>query len=180
MVDHFLRLLPAGEAHVLDAGCGTGRMSRYLSDRGCHVCGVDLWPGMIAVARREHADIRTQVASITNLPFPDAEFDGVLLWYSVIHIADTDLATVFREARRVLRPGGVALIAFQAGQGSRDVGGSFRALGHDVALTRFHRTANDVAELLATVGLAEQARLVRRPVTELDDQAFLLVQQLRR
>lgn len=177
MVDHFLTLMPAGGAQVLDAGCGTGRMSRYLSDRGCRVRGVDLSPGMIAVARREHADISTQVASITDLPFPDAEFDGVLLWYSVIHVADADLPTVFGEARRVLRPGGVALIAFQAGQGSRDVGGGFRALGYDVCLTRFHRAAHDVAELLATAGLVEQARLVRRPVTELDDQAFLLVQK---
>ncbi len=116
MVEHFRTLIPAGGAQVLDAGCGTGRMSRYLSDRGCHVHGVDLSPGMIAVARREHADISTHVASITDLPFPDAQFDGVLLWYSVIHIADADLPTVFGEAGRVLRPGGVALVAFQAGQ----------------------------------------------------------------
>ncbi|WP_375504896.1 class I SAM-dependent DNA methyltransferase [uncultured Jatrophihabitans sp.] len=178
MIDHFLSVLPAGGAQVLDSGCGTGRMSRYVSDRGCRVRGVDLSPGMIAVARREHADISTQVASITDLPFPDAEFDGVLLWYSVIHIADEDLPAVFREARRVLRPGGFALIAFQSGQGSRDVGGGFRALGYDVRLTRFHRTADDVAEMLASAGLAEQARLVRRPVIELDDQAFLVVRSL--
>jgi ubiquinone/menaquinone biosynthesis C-methylase UbiE len=177
MVEHFLTLMPVGGAQVLDAGCGTGRMSRYLSDRGCRVRGVDLSPGMIAVARREHPDISTQVASITDLPFPDTEFDGVLLWYSVIHIADADLPSVFREVHRVLRPGGSVLIAFQAGQGSRDVGGGFRALGYDVSLTRFHRAPHDVAGLLATAGLVEQARLVRRPVTELDDQAFLLVQK---
>jgi ubiquinone/menaquinone biosynthesis C-methylase UbiE len=145
MVDHFLRLLPGGGARVLDARCGTARMSRYLSDRGCHVCGVDLSPGMIAVVRREHADITTQVASITDLPIPDAEIAGVLPWYSIIHIADADLPTVFGEACRVLRPGGCALVAFQAGQGSRDVGSAFRALGYNVALTRFDRTVHDAA-----------------------------------
>lgn len=177
MIDHFRALMPAGGTHVLDAGCGTGRIARYLTDRGCRVRGVDLSPGMIAVAQREHADISTQVASITRLPFPDAEFDGILFWYSIVRVADTDLPTVFREARRVLRPDGVALVAFQAGRGTRDVAGSFRALGHDVTLTRFHRTADDVAALLATAGLAEQARLVRGPVTELDDQAFLLARK---
>ncbi len=42
------------DAQLLDAGCGAGRMTRYLAGRGCSVEGVDLSPGMIAVARRDH------------------------------------------------------------------------------------------------------------------------------
>lgn len=175
MIDHFISQLAAEHRAVLDAGCGTGRISRYLTDRGCSVVGVDLSPGMIAMARRGHADIETRVSSITDLPFPAAQFDGILYWYSTIHVADDGLAAVFREARRVLRPNGLVLVAFQAGDGSRDVAGGYRALGYDVTLTRFHRTADQMARQLAEAGLVEEARLVRRPlVGERHDQAFAL------
>ena len=172
MIDHFVTQLPVSR-DVLDAGCGTGRISRYLADRGCRVQGVDLSPGMIAMARRDHADIATRVASVTELPFPDARFDGILYWYSIIHVADRDLAAAFREARRVLRPGGVVLVAFQAGEGARDVAAGYRELGYDVTLTRFHRAAHQVSSSLGEAGFTEEARLVRRPLAETDDQAFV-------
>jgi ubiquinone/menaquinone biosynthesis C-methylase UbiE len=174
MIDHFVSLLASDSKDVLDAGCGTGRMSRYLTDRGCLVNGVDLSPGMVAMAQRDHVGISTQVASIANLPFPDQRFDAALYWYSIIHVADSDLAAVFREARRVLRPRGVVLVAFQMGEGIRDVGAGYRSLGYDVTLTRFDRTADQVSSLLAAAQFTEEARLVRRPVTEKGDQAFLL------
>jgi SAM-dependent methyltransferase len=130
--------------------------------------------GMIAMAQRDHPDITTQVASITDLPFPDARFDGVLYWYSIIHVADSDLAAVWLEARRVLRPNGVVLVAFQAGEGACDAAGGYRSLGYDVSLTRFHRTVEEVSRVLLAAGFTEEARLVRRPLAEKHDQAFVL------
>lgn len=175
MIDHFLAHLAPSSQDVLDAGCGAGRMSRYLADRGCRVHGLDVSAGMIAMAHRDHADIDTQVASITTLPFADARFDGVLYWYSIIHVVDADVTAAFCEARRVLRPNGVVLVAFQAGVGVRDVAGGLRKLGHDVTLTRFHRTADQVSALLTAAGFTEAARLVRGPLDEeKDDQAFIL------
>ena len=54
MVDAFVAAVTStADAKVLDAGCGGGRMSRYLADRGCRVEGVDLSSGMVAAARRE-------------------------------------------------------------------------------------------------------------------------------
>lgn len=175
MIDHFLSQLAPSSQDVLDAGCGTGRMSRYLADRRCLVHGVDVSSGMIAMARRDHPDIDTRVASITNLPFADTRFDGILYWYSIIHVADADVAAAFREARRVLRPNGVVLVAFQAGEGVRDVAAGLRKLGYDVTLTRFHRTPDQVSALLAAADFTEAARLVRGPLAgEKDDQAFIL------
>lgn len=175
MIDHLLSQLALPSPDVLDAGCGTGRMSRYLADRGCLVHGVDVSPAMIGMARRDHADIDTRVASITKLPFADARFDGILYWYSIIHVTDADVAAAFREARRVLRPNGVVLVAFQAGEGVRDVAAGLRQLGYDVTLTRFHRTPDQVSALLAAAGFTAAARLVRGPLAgEKDGQAFIL------
>ena len=175
MIDHFVSQLTGPRLEVLDAGCGAGRIARYLNDRGCLVHGVDLSPGMIAMAQRDHPDITAQVATITDLPFPDGQFDGALYWYSFIHVTDSDLATVFGEARRVLRPNGVALVAFQVGDGEREVGRGYRKLGHDVTLTRIDRRPDQVSQLLAAAGLHEQARLVRGPLGgERSGQAFVL------
>jgi len=97
-----------GEARgqILDAGCGAGRMSRHLADRGCLVEGVDLSPGMVAMARRDHPDLRFVVGSLSGLPYADGRFDGVMLWYSIIHTPPEGQALIFEEAARVVRPGG--------------------------------------------------------------------------
>jgi 2-polyprenyl-3-methyl-5-hydroxy-6-metoxy-1,4-benzoquinol methylase len=59
MVDAFADAVTAvsTEACVLDAGSGSGRMSRYLAEHDCDVEGVDLSPGMIATARHHHPDL---------------------------------------------------------------------------------------------------------------------------
>ncbi|MEW1952208.1 class I SAM-dependent methyltransferase [Terrabacter sp. NPDC080008] len=174
MVDAFVAAV-GRDAEVLDAGCGAGRMSRYLADRGVRPRGVDLSPGMVAMARRDQPDLAFGVASLDALPFPDASVDGVLLWYSVIHTPPSGLARVLGEAVRVTRPGGHLLVASQAGHGIRDVAPSYRRFGHDITLERHLYTAEHLAEALAAAGAGEVARLVRRPTgNERDDQAVVL------
>lgn len=63
---------------------------------------------------------------------------------------------------------------FQAGEGTAEVAAGFRRLGYDVTLTRFHRMPDHVARLLGAAGFREEARLVRRPLAEQHDQAFLI------
>lgn len=180
VVDAFAAaVIAGGDPRVLDAGCGAGRMSRYLTGRGCQVDGVDLSPGMIAMARRDHPDLPFSVASLTSLPFPDDTFAGVMLWYSIIHTPPAGQARIFAEAARVLRPGGHLLVGFQSGQGPRDVGELYRALGFDVDLERHNYTADEVAAQATAAGLQEVCRLVcRKQPGERDGQAALLAQAI--
>lgn len=177
MVDAFIAAVQAGDqtGPVLDAGCGTGRMSRYLADRGCTVHGIDLSPGMVDMARRDHPDLDFEVGSLTGLPFPDGTFAGVMLWYSTIHTPPDGQVRIFAEAARVLRRGGHALVAFQAGGGTRDVSAAYRQFGHEVELERHLFAPDEVSTLLGGAGFAEVARMVRRAQgPERDDQAVLL------
>ncbi|MGC4896711.1 class I SAM-dependent methyltransferase [Micromonospora sp. DT31] len=176
MVDAFATVVTAGAGGpVLDAGCGAGRMSRYLADRGCAVAGVDLSPGMVAMAVRDHPDLVFTVGSLAELPFPDGRFAGVMLWYSIIHTPPAGQPRIFAEAARVLRPGGHLLVGWQAGHGTWDVAPAYRRFGHEIALTRHRYTADDVCARVDAAGLREVCRLVRRPTGgERDDQAFLL------
>ncbi|MGY1751461.1 class I SAM-dependent methyltransferase [Modestobacter sp. SYSU DS0511] len=179
MVAHFASLLP-GTKEVLDAGCGAGRMLPVLAGVGCRPVGIDLSTSMIRRARQDHPDVVTRVGSIGALPFPDDSFDGLFSWYSTIHTPDADLGAVFGEARRVLRPGGHVLVAFQAGAGVQEVGQGYRRLGHDVVLHRYDRTPDQVAGELRSAGLAEVARLVRAPAAdERTDQAVLVARSTR-
>lgn len=170
MVDAFVAAVRPG-GRVLDAGCGAGRMSRYLADRSVAVEGVDLSPGMVAMARRDHPDLRFDVGSISDLPYDDGSFDGVLLWYSTIHTPRDGQQRLYDEAARVLRAGGHLLVGFQAGEGVHDTSATYARHGHDVTLVRHRFTADEAAAWLTAAGLRETARLVRRPAgTERDDQ----------
>ncbi|HEX6246377.1 MAG TPA: class I SAM-dependent methyltransferase [Nocardioidaceae bacterium] len=178
MVDAFSEAVASGGGGlVLDAGCGAGRMSRYLADRGCLVTGMDLSPRMVTMARRDHPDLTFAAGSLDALPFADDALAGVLLWYSIIHTPVAGLARIFEETARVLRPGGHVLVGFQSGEGPRDVSWAYRVFGHEIALQRYLRTPDQVAARMKAAGLREVCRLVRRAHgNEKDDQTFLLAE----
>lgn len=177
MVDAFIAAVGTG-SRVLDAGCGTGRMSRYLADREVSVEGVDLSPGMVAIASKHHPDLTFTVGSISDLPYEDQSFDGVMLWYSTIHTTRDGQARLYREASRVLRVGGRLLVAFQAGKGIHDTSQTYRRYGHDVDLVRYRFTPDEAAEWMTASGLLEVFRMVRRPEgKERDSQAVLMAEK---
>ena len=57
----------AGGGPVADVGCGPGYVTGYLHDAGVDVFGIDLSPGMIAIAQRDYPDLRFQVGTMTDL-----------------------------------------------------------------------------------------------------------------
>ncbi len=95
--------VPGAPARVLDAGCGTGYGARLLRARWpmCAITGVDFAPAMLEIAR--HTVDTCLSADIEALPFADHSFD---LWWSSLAIQWCDPDQVFREAVRVLQPGG--------------------------------------------------------------------------
>lgn len=162
MVDMFLaKVRHAGGGEILDAGCGAGRMSRYIADRGAAVTGVDLSPGMVAMARRDHPDLTFTVGTLQDLPYRDDTFAGILLWYSTIHATLLEQPPIFADVTRVLRPGGHVLIGFQSGEGDRDVAPAFERMGHRIELVRHLYTADQVSDWMSTAGLEETCRVVR-------------------
>jgi 2-polyprenyl-3-methyl-5-hydroxy-6-metoxy-1,4-benzoquinol methylase len=99
----------------LDAGCGSGTLTRWLAKRGAEVVGVDGAPAMIRAARaamvgREcEGRLRFEVANVGSLPFSDATFDAVLC-SSVLEYAQ-DPTSYLNEIARVIKPGGILLIS---------------------------------------------------------------------
>ncbi|MEC3914059.1 class I SAM-dependent methyltransferase [Nocardia sp. CDC160] len=112
------RVRAQGGGLVADVGCGAGRITAHLRELGVDAFGIDLSPGMIDVARREHPGLRFEVGSMTDLALADASLAGLVAWYSLIHIPDDELGSVLAHFRRVLRPAAPLLLAFHVGDDS--------------------------------------------------------------
>jgi len=101
--------LQEGE-RVLDVACGTGVVARLASDKvgaAGTVAGLDVNPGMLAVAREATpagAAIEWHEASAEAMPLPDASFDVALCQMGLQFMPDKHAA--LGEMRRVLAPGG--------------------------------------------------------------------------
>jgi SAM-dependent methyltransferase len=104
-----------GRGLVADLGCGPGHVTRYLSQQGVTVFGLDLSSQMVAVAQRMNPDLDFRVEDMRCLTAADASLVGALLFYSIVHFGVTELRPMFEEVRRVLLPGGLALVSFHVG-----------------------------------------------------------------
>lgn len=100
--------------HLLEIGCGMGYDSLEFLKRGVRVTATDLTPNAVKLTRRHFdiegvkaEDIRT--ANALALPFEDNTFDAV--WSNGVLHATGDTPRAISEARRVLKPGGRAMIS---------------------------------------------------------------------
>lgn len=169
----------AGGGPIADLGCGPGRVAGFLAGIGADMRGVDIAPRMIEVARRDHPSVPFEVASMAALPFRDGELAGALAWYSIIHIPQHRQGVVFAELARVLRPGGLALLAFQVSErGDEDVVHLRRAYGHEIELRTRRQSPARVRHRLVGAGFAPFAELVREPIApEKSRQAFVMARR---
>jgi SAM-dependent methyltransferase len=103
----------AGCKHILDAGCGNGRYSRFLlkhADRDAVVTSFDYSQKMLRRARqRLKTDRVGQVAAdLTRLPYADSSFDAVICGWVLEHLPDPGPG--LHELARVMKPGGKLLL----------------------------------------------------------------------
>jgi len=94
------------DKRILDVGCGVGAFVRRLREFSPRVAGVDIDAERVTEGGKEVPDLALAVGE--HLPFAEDTFDIVLLHEVLEHVTD-DLATL-RETRRVLAPGGKAVI----------------------------------------------------------------------
>lgn len=116
-------------ARVLDVACGTGVLTREVAARvgdASRVAGLDLSPGMLAVAQRAAPSIGWQQGAAQSLPFADESFDAVVSQFALMFFPDR--AGALREMLRVSAAGGRLAVAVW---GSLD---DNPAYAHEVAL----------------------------------------------
>ena len=110
LLEGFLEL--AGTDGIADVGCGPGHITRFLAARHPDVIGVDVSPGMIALARERAPELTFVVGSMLQLPVEDGTWAGVLAMYSIIHLVPQERVGAWQEFARALRPRGWLLVSF--------------------------------------------------------------------
>lgn len=112
---HFLHsYLPPAPARILDCGGGPGRYAVALAQEGYQVTLLDLSEKCLAFAQKKAEELGVcgieafVHASATSLPFPDEQFDAVLLAGPLYHLVrEEDRLAAMRESLRVLKTGGL-------------------------------------------------------------------------
>jgi 2-polyprenyl-6-hydroxyphenyl methylase/3-demethylubiquinone-9 3-methyltransferase len=93
----------------LDAGCGTGTISRWLAtERGASVTALDASERMLANAAKS-SRVEYILGDVTSSGLPDSSFDGIVCSSVLEYLPDP--AVALREFRRVVRPGGIILVS---------------------------------------------------------------------
>ncbi|WP_205472453.1 DUF480 domain-containing protein [Nocardioides sp. SYSU D00038] len=102
---------------VVEVGCGPGHVTDHLRRAGADATGLDLSPEMVAQARQRHPEGRYEVGDLRRLMRPaTAEgWSAVLAWYSLIHLAGSELPDAVAALVRPIVPGGLLVVALHAG-----------------------------------------------------------------
>ena len=103
-----LRYLPS-RGRILEAGAGSGRVVRYLHDRGYEITGYELNREAVEQVNESQPDLDVRVGDISALLVPDGYYAGLLSFGLVEHFVAGPEAAL-HEHFRVLAPGGVAII----------------------------------------------------------------------
>ncbi len=110
-------------SHVLDLGCGTGRLLDRLASQFPHLngTGLDLSTEMLGIARRQNHHRPRLIymrGNAESLPFANGQFDAVFNTFSFLHYPEPE--RVFSEVSRVLCPGGVFYLVDATFRGQTD------------------------------------------------------------
>ena len=151
-----------------DMGCGPGHVARYLHERGARVCGVDSSAAMVERASRLNPAISFRQDDMRALDAPDGAWAGIAAFYSIIHIRRDEMAQVFSELRRVLRPGGILLLAFHVGDDTIHLDEWWN---QKVNVDFYFFRSEEIAEHLRASGFEVEEILEREPYPDVEHQS---------
>lgn len=137
---------------LADVGCGPAHWTAHLSSLGHDVRGIEPVEEFVTHARRAYPEVPVELGSFQTLPV--AAFDGILAWYSTIHMPPPQVPSLLEQVHRSLRPGGSMLLGFFA----RDEVGPF---DHAIT-TAWHWPVDTLSRLLTTGGFTVVDRGTRQ------------------
>lgn len=122
--NHYLEqlstLVPAG-GRVLDLGCGPGVPVARKLVKKTSVVGVDISAKQFSLARQNVPEAHIIHADMMALDFPEASFDGIAAFYSLIHLPRGEHAEMLRRIMTWLRPGGVFIASMGVFDSNDDI-----------------------------------------------------------
>jgi uncharacterized protein len=154
----------AGRAPVIEVGTGPGHVAAFLAEAGADATGLDITPEMVDEARRRYPGVSYQVGDLRRLIRPTTHdgWGAVLAWYSLIHLAASELAAAITSLARPLRANGWLVLALHAGAEVRTVTDWF---GHEIDLDFVLHDPAEIVAIVERTGLLDVEWYHRGPFT---------------
>ena len=147
---------------VVDAGSGPGHVTAYLAEGGADVTGIDCSPAMVAEARRRFPDHTFAVGDLRRLtrPATSSGWAAVVAWYSLNHLAASELPDAIAALTRPLAPDGWLVVGMHAGAEIRHLDEWF---DHDVDLDFVLHEPAFVVSVVEAAGMTDIEWYLRGP-----------------
>lgn len=115
-LDQFASLIKGNK--VLDLGCAMGSFTKYISDMGFSVDGIDISENFIAIAKQKVKTCHFYVMDMLKMNL-NKKYNGIMCINSSIHIEKKNMLFLFKEIKSMLEEDGVVLIILQEGEGEK-------------------------------------------------------------
>ncbi|MDM1377712.1 class I SAM-dependent methyltransferase [Myroides marinus] len=134
---------------ILDLGCGPGHHSKYFSDLGFKVTGIDLSSEMIEIAKKVSEKSTFKIMDILHIDFKKGTFDGIWASASLLHIPKNKIKNVLKNLKEILVEGGILYISLKDGDGDEIF--IDKRYGNVEKYYTYYKS-NEILDLLQTVG----------------------------
>lgn len=154
----------AGGGPVVEVGCGPGHTTAYLAAAGAEATGIDLTSEMIEQARARFPDGHYEVGDLRRLMRPTSAdgWSAVLAWYSLIHLAPSELPGAIASLVRPLATGGWLVLGMHCGH---DVRSNRSWFDHEIDLEFVFNEPAEIVELVVRAGLVDVEWYHRGPIS---------------
>jgi len=153
---------------VWDLGCGPGCTTKFLSDLGLKISGLDLSENLIFEASKSFPVINFVKGNMLQLDFDDDSLAGVVSFYSIVHFTKEQVEVAFNEIYRRIQPGGVLLFTFHIGSETIHVD---EFLGKNVDIDFMFFETDFIKELLQKTGFKKIEITEREPYPDVEYQS---------
>lgn len=109
LVRIFDKYLAGKKARILEGGCGVGAWCEWFQERGHSIVGIEYDTNIVEKARSFKPDVAVELGDITDLKYPENEFDAYIS-LGVIEHFEHGPEKALEEAFRILKPGGLAFV----------------------------------------------------------------------
>lgn len=150
---------------IWDLGCGPGNTTKYLSDLGVKISGLDLSEKIIEQAKSVFPEINFQRGNFLSLDFRSDSIAGIVAFYAVVHFTEKQIKKAFQEIFRVLKPGGLFLFTYHVGDKTIHLN---EFLGKEVDIDFMFFTNEFIVDSLKNIGFNKIELIEREPYKNIE------------
>ncbi len=136
------------KVHILDAGCGGGRDTKYFTSLGYNVTAIDASQAMVIISSKFTGQ-KTILMAFEDINFVNC-FDGIWASASLLHVPRKQMHLVFKKMITAIKDGGIWYLSFKVGMAERiDKDGRFFNDYNEQTFREFLNYYQDILEIIS-------------------------------